>query len=81
MLYVGQCEEINQLKCSDLIKKYGEPTKLKSRAGKVPHYVHPEKGVAYSVKGEHILFVEIFPPCSLKAYMDEIYKEPAPFRK
>ncbi len=81
MLYVGQGEEIGHLKMSRLIKKFGQPVELDSRAGKFPHYVFPKKGFACSADGEQILFIEIFPPCTLEYYLEHIYEQPIPFRK
>ena len=53
---------------------------LPSRAGKMfNHRVWVEAGLALSVDGEEIAFVEVFHPCTLEEYKRDIYREPGPF--
>lgn len=81
MQYIGDETALRPFHASTLMKRFGEPIELDSRAGKYPHYVHPEQGIAYSADGEQIILLEIFPPCSLEDYLANIYEQPAPFRK
>lgn len=58
----------------------GAPEILASRAAKAAAlYVHPGDGVAYSADDERVHFVEVFPPCTLAEYRDEVYIEPGPW--
>lgn len=55
---------------------------LRSRQGKtaVLHVV-AEKGIAWSQDGRETGFVEIFPPCTDKAYRKDIYRKPPKFTR
>lgn len=57
-----------------------EPVRLASRAGKLAHLlVHATEGIAYSVRGETVHFLEVFRPRSRREYETQIYREPGPF--
>lgn len=53
---------------------------VRSRAGKKANqYLFASQGFAASITGDNVDFVEIYPPCSLEQYLDEVYNEPGPF--
>ena len=55
---------------------------LRCRAGKTANqYAYPEVGIAYAVEADKVRFVEIFPPCSLKEYLGNIYETVGPWRR
>lgn len=58
----------------------GEAVRLRSRAGKQAHlWVWADQGVACSVRGETVHFLEVFAPCSQSEYEARIYREPPRF--
>lgn len=58
----------------------GPGVRLASRAGKTAHLaVYAEQGIAYSYHGDRIHFLEIFRPCSQRAYQARIYHRPPDF--
>ena len=60
----------------------GKSKELRSRAGKeFGHIVYPTDGVAFSCEDDELRFVEVFPPRTLQAYLDEIYRDPGPFTR
>ena len=67
----------------ELLAALGEPAdKLASRAGKGSTiYVYPEKGLAFSAKGQELEFLEVFPPTTLAKYKKDIDREPPDFVK
>ena len=67
----------------DLIAALGEPeARLQSRAGKGSTLcVYPEKGLAFSSKGQELEFIEVFPPTTLEKYRKNIYRQPPDFVK
>jgi hypothetical protein len=66
---------------AELTGLYGESTaRLRSRAGKTANlWVWPDEGIACSVQGETIHFLEVYPPCSRDDYEARIYREPPRF--
>ncbi|MFP4210007.1 MAG: hypothetical protein ACLFR8_02095 [Alkalispirochaeta sp.] len=72
---------LTEISPADLSGLYGESAaRLRSRAGKtVDLWVRPEEGIACSVQGETIHFLEVFPPCSRDDYEARIYREPPRF--
>ena len=83
MVYIPSGAAIEGLTTDELEAELGgEGTRLRSRAGKkFNHYVHPDKGVAYSSDTRHVRFIEVFPPCSLESYKEDIYREPPTFKR
>lgn len=79
MLYV----EAPGIDAAALQAELGDPeATLRSRAGKgYVQRVYPERGIAYSSKGDHVAFVEVFPPTSLERYEREIYEDPGEFTR
>jgi hypothetical protein len=60
----------------------GRGQRLRSRTGKTANqYVQAERGVAYAEDGGTVQFVEIFPPRSHAAYLQDIYQDPGPFTR
>lgn len=53
---------------------------VRSRAGKTSNQlIFAGQGFTASIKNEEVDFIEIYPPCSLQDYLDNIYKEPGLF--
>lgn len=53
---------------------------LRSRAGKTSNQlIFASHGLTASLKGDSVDFVEIYPPCSLQKYLDEVYRDPGLF--
>jgi hypothetical protein len=82
MVYIPAGPALRGVTPAELGARMGsEPVLLRSRAGKeYVHYAHPEQGVAYSSDGDEVVFVEVFPPRSLGAYLAEIYRDPGLFK-
>jgi hypothetical protein len=58
----------------------GEAVRLRSPAGKQAHlWVWADQGVASSVQGQTVHFLEVFPPCTQSEYEARIYREPPRF--
>ncbi len=72
---------LTEISPADLTGLYGESTaRLRSRAGKRANlWVWPEEGMACSVQGDTIHFLEVFPPCSRDEYEARIYRKPPRF--
>jgi len=81
LVYIPSGAALENVSMDDLEAQLGgEGVPLRSRAGKVfGHYVHADKGVAYSANEEEVAFIEVFPPRSHDAYLADIYREPGPF--
>lgn len=63
-----------------------DPTKsepgarVRSRAGKTANQlIFASRGITVSVAKDEIHFIEIYPPCSVKSYLESIYEEPSAF--
>ena len=55
---------------------------LRSRAGKNSRIeLHAARGLAYSHDGDHLEFVEVFPPATADWYLAEVYEDPGEFYK
>jgi hypothetical protein len=53
---------------------------VRSRAGKTSNQlIFASQGFTASLNGDGVDFIEIYPACSLKDYLDEVYKEPGLF--
>lgn len=53
---------------------------VRSRAGKTSNQlIFASQGITASLKGHRIDFIEIYPPCSLEDYLDNVYREPGLF--
>lgn len=53
---------------------------IRSRAGKTSNQlVFAEQGITVSINKTDVDFIEIYPPCTLQAYFDNIYREVGPF--
>jgi hypothetical protein len=60
----------------------GEPHQLRSRAGKLAKlHLYASDGVAFSSTKGTVDFLEVFPPCTVKEYVDQIYDEPPAFKR
>ncbi|MBT1705129.1 hypothetical protein [Chryseosolibacter indicus] len=54
--------------------------RVRSRAGKTANQlIFAAHGITASVTKDEVNFIEIYPPCSLEYYLENIYKEPRPF--
>jgi len=52
----------------------------RSRAGKTSYQlIFAGQGITASITHDDVDFIEIYPPCSLQAYLEKIYREPGPF--
>jgi hypothetical protein len=64
---------------ADLRQRRG-PARRRGRSSTTANqYVQAERGVAYSEDGDEVEFVEVFPPRSLEAYLEDIYRDPGEF--
>ncbi|EGC39677.1 hypothetical protein DICPUDRAFT_147540 [Dictyostelium purpureum] len=53
-----------------------------SRASKIAnHIIYAKNGIAASIEGDNVIFIEFFPPQSLQEYLSGIYKKPLSFRR
>jgi hypothetical protein len=53
---------------------------VRSRAGKTSNQIiFANQGIAASVTQDEIDFIEVYPPCSLQEYLENIYREPPLF--
>lgn len=53
---------------------------VRSRAGKTSNQViFAGHGITASVNKGEVDFIEIYPPCSLQDYLENIYQQPQPF--
>lgn len=53
---------------------------VRSRAGKTSNQlIFAREGIAVSIRKNEVDFLEIFPPCSLQEYLDNIYSKPQVF--
>ncbi|RAW00580.1 hypothetical protein [Pseudochryseolinea flava] len=53
---------------------------LRSRAGKTSNQlVFPSRGIAASVTHDEVDFMELYPPCTMEDYLENIYREFQPF--
>ena len=53
---------------------------VRSRAGKTANQIiFAGSGITASIAGDDVAFIELYPPCSLQDYLDNIYKEVQPF--
>ncbi len=53
---------------------------VRSRAGKPSNQlIFAKLGFTVSLKGDNVDFIEIYPPCSLEDYLDNVYREPGLF--
>lgn len=53
---------------------------VRSRAGKTANQIiFAASGITASIAGDDVAFVELYPPCSLQDYLENIYREVTPF--
>jgi hypothetical protein len=53
---------------------------VRSRAGKTSNQlIFASQGITASLKDTSVDFIEIYPPCSLQDYLDNVYSEPGLF--
>lgn len=53
---------------------------VRSRAGKTSNQlIFAGKGITASINHGEVDFIEIYPPCSLQDYLENIYREPGAF--
>lgn len=83
LVYAPNGAALSGLKAATLERELGgKGTRLRSRAGKqFGHFVHADKGVAYSADSEGVRFVEVFEPRSQPEYEADIYREPPKFKR
>lgn len=83
MIYLSDKSVMGLLVPADLEAALGpcpQDHQLRSRAGKTANqYAYPEVGIVYAVEADKVKFVELFPPCSLKEYLANIYETVGPW--
>ncbi|HHG84821.1 MAG TPA: hypothetical protein ENJ82_08720 [Bacteroidetes bacterium] len=85
LIYLNiSADVVQQLSPTEMFAALGQmPPKdvLRSRAGKLAqHYAYPKQGIAFSVESDMLVFIELFPPMSRSAYLEQIYQDPGPFK-
>lgn len=75
LVYAGG-DVVRALVPGELERRFGPAAVvLRSRAGKrVNHRVYPDRGLAASVEGDAVIFVEMFTPMSRDEYLATIYE-------
>ncbi len=53
---------------------------VRSRAGKTSNQlIFASQGITASLRDDSVDYIEIYPPCSLQDYLDNVYREPGLF--
>ena len=83
LVYVGDRQQLPTVGRSGVEAELGPPEAvLACRAGKdYAQWVFPANGVAVAVSADDLAFVEVFPPLTLKEYMQTLYEDPGPFMR
>lgn len=80
MIYISE-EKIAKELWDEFSKENNTPEKrVRSRAGKTANQlIFASRGLTASIAKDEVHFIEIYPPCTLETYLEQIYNEPSPF--
>jgi hypothetical protein len=82
IIYISN-EELTQRLWNEFKLSFNEEApekKVRSRAGKTSNQlIFATQGFTASVKGNDADFIEIYSPCSVQDYLDNVYREPGAF--